>query len=174
MISTRRWLGLIVLAATMLMAGCSDESDNTSKHRSLADAAGQLRSNAMVDTTWRGHVSWAGNAKILKDSDCYLLDQDYLLVGSGDGVTLRLVYRAERSGSLNSVDFSSPAQIELQVEDGRTDGAYYRAQAPEPGQGEITTERTSTFGRVRLEAVNDAARRANADGVVAEFEFRCS
>lgn len=174
MISTRRWLGLIVLATSMLMVGCSDEPDNKSKHRSLADAAGQLRSNAMVDTTWRGHVSWAGNAKILKDSDCYLLDHDYLLVGSGDGITLRLIYRAERSGVVNSVDFSSPARIELQVADGQTDGAYYRAQAPDPDPGEITTERTRTFGRVRLEAVNEAARRANADGVVAEFEFRCS
>lgn len=172
--SIRLWLGLFALTATMLLGGCNNESENRPKQRSLADAAADLRSSAMVDTTWRGHLSWNGSAKILKDSDCYLLDQDYVLVGLGDGVTLRLIYRAARSGVLDSVDFSTPVRIELQVEDRRSDGAYYRAQPPEPSLGEITTEPATTFGRAQLKAVNEAARRANPDGVGAEFEFRCS
>ncbi|MFW6340469.1 MAG: hypothetical protein ACOC0Q_06330 [Wenzhouxiangella sp.] len=150
--------GLILLAAAAAMA----------------DAAGQLRSNAMVDTTWRGHLNWNGSGKILKDSDCYFLDRDYIMVGLGDGVTLRLVYRAAQSGVMASVDWQQPVLVELQVAEGRSDGAYYRAEPPPADASDITTEGNTSFGQTRLNAINEAARRANPEGVVAEFEFRCS
>lgn len=174
MMLTRLKLVLLVFAALALLAGCKDQSDNDTKHRSLADAAANLRSNAMVDTTWRGHIKWNGSARILKQSECYLLDRDYLLVGTGDGVTLRLIYRAERSGEAGSVDFARPVQVDLQLDQAGSEGAYYRVEPPVSGEIEISSEQKSTIGRARLKAFNDAARRETPDGVLAEFEFRCS
>jgi hypothetical protein len=165
---------LIGLIAPLLMTACDQNSGNQTKHRSLADAAAQLRSNAMVDTTWRGHLSWNGNARILKSSDCYLLDRDYTMVGIGDGVTLRLVYRAEQSGVANSVRWDSPVLVELQFDEDGAEDPYYRAAAPVSEATDITIEDKLIFGTARLEATNDAARRDHPGGVEAEFEFRCT
>ena len=158
----------------LILTACDQDGGNQTRHRSLADAAAQLRSNAMIDTTWPGHLSWNGNARILKSSDCYLLDRDYTMVGSGDGVTLRLVYRAEQSGVANSIRWASPVLVELQVDEGGVEGPYFKAAAPVSEATDISIEDKLIFGSARLEAVNDAARRIHPDGVDAEFEFRCT
>jgi len=165
---------LVSLVLCGLLAACDNQSGNQTKHRSLADAAAALRSNATVDTSRRGHLSWVGNAKILQNSDCYLLDREYVTVGLGNGVTLRVVYTATQSGVESSIDRSSPVLVELQVNNGTAEGPYYRASPAEIVDSDIATEGDLIFGKTRLEAVNEAARRANPDGIVAEFEFRCS
>jgi len=169
---TGRFLFALVLVG--LLVACDNQSGNQPAHRSLADAAAALRSNATVDTSWRGHLTWGSNAKILKDSDCYLLDRDYVTVGMGNGVTLRMIYRAGQSGVESSIDRSSPVLVELQVNDGRAEGPYYRASPPPRNETDISIEGDLIFGKTRLKAINEAASRANPDGVVADFEFRCS
>lgn len=164
---------LLALAAMAMLVGCKDESDNSNRPRSLADAAANLRSSSMVETAWRGHIRWNGSAKMFAGSECALQDDEYLLIGRGDGVTLRLAYRAARAGVLDSVDFAAPVRVDLQLERAGSAGALYRAEPPVPGESEIISERKSTFGSTRLEAFNESARRANPDGVVAEFEFLC-
>lgn len=167
-------LGLAGLVIVVVLAGCDDRSESKTKHRSLADAAAQLRSDVTIDTTSRGHVTWNGNAQILKESDCYLLAQDYVLVGRGGGVMLRLIYRAERPGVLESVDFTQPLLVELQLDRRRYDGSHYRAEPPAPGDAEITTEAGLTFGSARLPAAQNGARRGGPEGVTIAFEFHCS
>lgn len=165
---------IIVLVALGLLVGCEDETESKTRHRSLADAASQLRSSAMVDTTPRGHVAWNGAAQILKASDCYLLDRDYVLVGKADGVAFRLIYRAERAGDASSVDFSHPLMVELRLDERRHDGAVYRAEPPLPRLTEVTSNLNLAFGSTWLDSANPAARRSAPDGVRVEFEFRCS
>ncbi len=165
---------LIGLIAALLMTACDQNDGNQTKHRSLADAAAQLRSNATVDTNWRGHLSWNANTRILKSSDCYLLDRDYTMVGTGDGVTLRLVYPAEQSGVASSIQWEAPVLIELQFDESGAEDPYYRAADPIAEAVNITIEDQSVFGTAWLEANNDPARRDHPDGIQAEFEFRCT
>lgn len=171
--TTSRLLMIMAVALVGLL-GCEDQTEPKTKHRSLADAASQLRSSAMVDTTPRGHVAWNGAAQILSESDCYLLGQDYVLVGRADGVVFRLIYRAEQSGVLSSVDFTHPLVVELQLDARRYAGAHYRSEPPVPRVTDITTDPNLTYGSTWLDSANPAARRASPAGVRAEFEFRCS
>lgn len=167
MSSTFSWRGLVALVVVISLTACEDRTEPKEKPRSLADAAAQLRSRAMVDTTWRGHVTWNGSAQILKESDCYLLDHDYVMVGRGDGVVLRLIYRAARSGVPASVDFSHPSMVELQLDHVRYDGSRYRAEPPNPARTDITIENELVWGVVRLAT-------SGAEGVNVAFEFRCN
>ncbi len=171
MSGNRPWRGLVALVVVLLLTACEDQTEPKTKHRSLADAAAQLRSSAMVDTTWRGHVTWNASAGILKTSDCYLLENDYVLVGRGDNVSLRLVYTAERAGEIGSVAFGHPQLVELQLDgDG---GARFRSEPPAPADTEISAEPGLAFGTTRLQRAGPAARRNAPEHVEVSFEFYC-
>ncbi len=173
MLFNRSLFGLLALAVLVALAACEDQTEPKTKHRSLADAAAQLRSSAMVDTTRRGHVTWNGSAQILKSSDCYLLERDYVMVGRGDSVTLRVVFQAQRSGDMDSIRFDQPRLVELRLDASRHDGATYRAEPPKPEATDISAEPTVTFGSVRLGRSDSGSDRNAPPSVEMSFEFHC-
>lgn len=173
MLLIRSLLVSLALVMVFSLAACEDRTESKTKHRSLADAASQLRSSAMVDTTWRGHVTWNGSAQILKTSDCYLLEHDYVMVGRGDDVTLRVVFRAQRSGDLDSILFDEPRLVELRLDASRNRGATYRAEPPEPESADITAEPTVAFGSAQLPRSDSASGPGAPPAVGIDFEFHC-
>ena len=173
MLLIRPLLFLLASALVLFLAACEDRTESKTKHRSLADAASELRSSAMVDTTWRGHVAWNGAAQILKTSDCYLLEQDYVMVGRGDSATLRVIFRAQRSGDMDSILFDEPRLVELSLDASRHEGATYRAEPPQPDTADISAEPTVTFGSVRLARSGPGSRRSAPSAVEVSFEFHC-
>ena len=170
---SRHRRGLVALVVVLSLSACEDRTEPKTKHPSLADAAAQLRSSAVVDTTLQGHVTWNGSARMLKASDCYLLDRDYVLVGRGDNVSLRLIYPAERSGVMASVLFDYPRLVELQLDSGHSNPARYRAEPPDPANTDIRAEPGMTFGSTRLKRISPASRSATSDFVEVSFEFHC-
>lgn len=171
---TQNLLAVFVMISLVLVAGCERESEPDGKPRSLADAASQLRSSAMVDTTPRGHVAWNGAAQILTESDCYLRGQEYVLSARGSGVALRLIYRTASPGDTRAVDFSRPLLVELHLDRQGVSGAHFRAESSSTETADIRSDRVLSYGSIALESVNAEAQRAYPEGIRADFEFRCS
>lgn len=166
------WVILGVLSL-ILLAACDDQSEPRTTHRSLADAASQLRATAKVDTVPLGHVLWNGSAQILVSAECQRRGDAYVLAAQGDGVELRLVYAAEAAAA-RSFALGRLQSVELRVDVGASPGAVFRADGEDMSDAEVTTTQEFTYGTVSLKSSNDAALRSHASGVRAQFEFRCS
>ena len=167
-------LTLLALLVTVGVSGCEDQSEPRTTHRSLADAASQLRSSAMIDSTPRGHVLWNGMAQILDAAECGLGSGVYVLEARGGGVVLRVVYAAQGVTDARAIDFRHPLKVELQRDPGSSEPLLFRAEQPSPEEAQITSRRDFSRGAIRLASANAEAARQYQDGARVEFEFRCS